>query len=560
MQNIDIFYEHQKLYYNKLIQMKSPFKSLICLPTGGGKTKLAVDYVSINCLQFGLKVLWVAHSQFLLNQAYAVFSNSGYKENEMICIHSQASSCSNILPTHKIVIASFQSLIMNKNKWEKIIGDEAVVVIDEAHHLAAPTYMDCLSDYTDGKTTLGLTATPVRGKSEENNILYRFFSTDLGIRVHMAKLFENKILVKPLFEDVYYTFDNKTINTLDDLTNELSKSANYNELILNQYSSNELEYSKTVIFALNKEHAVQLYATFKSKYPERTYCVYSGLSNRNEEFEGFKNSKNGILININILNEGVDIPDIKSIFLTKPLNSRIAVTQIIGRALRKSKGKDHANIVNFAVSNVGKKLMLVTPKLSYRIYESEWAEDNKEVDDLTACEIHMSKIAEDLENIIKNHAVCAFSTIFVVGYYSVLGNDEISDLPFPVTFNEYMKIERYIKNQSSKDTFPHNLFLSDGCNIFKNAIDNNYNIIFKSYDTELLSLIEVLNIQIRELNKKIIEHNLTLKQEKKEISQLYDNLNIDIKYYLNNVSANSFKTFLLLVRNELTYLRRQSHE
>jgi hypothetical protein len=68
--------------------------------------------------------------------------------------------------------------------------------------------------------------------------------------------------------------------------------------------------------------------------------------------ENFKKSKDGVLINVRMLTEGVDIPDVKSVFLTRQTTSSILMTQMVGRGLRGEKAgggptKDTANIVFF---------------------------------------------------------------------------------------------------------------------------------------------------------------------------------------------------------------------
>ena len=54
----------------------------------------------------------------------------------------------------------------------------------------------------------------------------------------------------------------------------------------------------------------------------------------NKIIEKFKNDELDILINVNILSEGSDIPQIQTVFLTRPTISNILMTQMVGRALR----------------------------------------------------------------------------------------------------------------------------------------------------------------------------------------------------------------------------------
>lgn len=553
--NVNDLYEHQQKYYNALVAKKNEkghFKSLVCIPTGGGKTRLAITYLGNNHLNNNEKVIWIAHSKFLLNQANDVFLSLGYDKKEIICIHSEASNFSSIQNNHRIIITSFQSLISYKSKnndLSSLLGDNAVVVVDEAHHIVAESFMESIASYSTNKTVLGLTATPIRSKFNDSLKLYDYFEDDLEVKIHMAQLIKEGVLVKPYFEEVDYNLYDNDISSIDSMEDSLTNASNYNLLILNQYLGDSARYGKTVVFAINIKHAETLYSIFKTNFGDNVNIVHSERSDSNEQFERFKNNPNGILININILNEGVDIPDIKTIFLAKPLNSKIAVTQIIGRALRKPKNsnKNEAYIVNFAVKNVGRKLLLVTPKLRYNLYVAQW-QGQESVDIIEQEEAQIGILEKVVENLkLKNQksATCSFFNVFVVGYYTILVDDS-TDLIFPVTFNEYMRIEKYRKKTSN--TFPKSFFLMEDEVEFKNKIDSDCKIIFDYYDEQLFELISCLEVKSKELYKEKIEQKLTVKQIYAKIEELYNGLDKDIVDYLRRVSANSLQIFSTLIR------------
>lgn len=542
-------YQHQKKYYDKLIEQKTNFKSLICIPTGGGKTRLAVLYLINNQLNSNKKVLWIAHSKFLLDQAYDTFESFDYPKNKMICIHSgeKGLSFDALNSGYDVVMITSQSLRIHKTKLFDILGEDTVIVIDEAHHLMAEKYIGSIAEFSNNKTVLGLTATPIRYKSEETTALNVYFKDDLGVRIHMTQLFEEKILVKPIFEEVYYSLNNMEVSNINELEKSLSVANNYNNLIVNQYIYNYEKYGKTVIFALDVNHANTLYEMFIStSFKDNVYIVHSKLKD-NQSFDKFKECSNGILINVNILNEGVDIPDIQSIFLTKPLNSKVLVTQIVGRALRKSKGKTHANVVNFAVSNIGKKLLLVTPKENYNLYQAQW-ENSQEYDNYTRKEKNEHIIEEILSN-HKNETVATkfgFLDVFLVGEYNLIESDSV-DMIIPVTFSDYIATESYINKSSNK--LPQNYFFLENTDQLKESIDSNKDISFKPYDIELIVAIENIEELIKDLSLR--KSNLTNKELDSEILNWYNDLDLNLKYYLNQISNNSPNKFTMLIRKQL---------
>lgn len=95
-------------------------------------------------------------------------------------------------------------------------------------------------------------------------------------------------------------------------------------------------------------HCKTLYEEFKKVGIECSYCI-SGEGNANEVIKDFKENKFDVLINIQILTEGSDVPDIKSVFLTRQTNSESLLVQMIGRGLRgvSAGGTDIAYIIDF---------------------------------------------------------------------------------------------------------------------------------------------------------------------------------------------------------------------
>ena len=79
-ENPRTLYEHQNLAIQALDKKNSsPFKGLLVLPTGGGKTLTAVHWLLKNFIDKKQKVLWIAHRHELLNQALETVSSSAYK-------------------------------------------------------------------------------------------------------------------------------------------------------------------------------------------------------------------------------------------------------------------------------------------------------------------------------------------------------------------------------------------------------------------------------------------------------------------------------------------------
>ena len=586
--------DYQIRYYEKLCT-NHPLRSLVCIPTGGGKTRLAVVYLINRVLRDGQKVLWVTHSQYLLNQAYDTFLSylgSEYMNENAILIHSGDHDNAIVKKTrdlsykHQLIFCSFQSLQRASIDWKSIIGEQTYIVVDEAHHFVAPRYLRVLNDFRSGKNLIGLTATPIRMKKDESNELYRIFNVDLGVRVHMTELFQKKYLVRPLFEMVNYDndqLDHDEIEIIDELDTWLvENSADYNQKIVEKYLSDTRKYGKTVVFAINKKHANSLYESFCNKYDKsKVFLVYSDLKKNEElpslqygetrdtQFNAFKDSKDGVLININVLNEGVDIPDIQSIFLTKPLNSRIIVTQIIGRALRMAENKKCAYIVNFAVSSLGRKLLMVMPRTVYNQYLAEW-EDEETADQFEEDEKRISELEEMAEKAKKKAQVCSFSDICLAGNYTLIRRDEREDIPVPVSFNEYRKIEHFrnTAKDGKRNAFPKRLFFCEtDAEVIQMAFEKegaDYDIVFRAYDDELLEAISSLLLSIKgQVKEYYISKRTRADYEilfRTEYVKLNSEQNAIMVWYLCQVGIRTEKDFVYFMKQELPEIKRQIKE
>lgn len=132
------------------------------------------------------------------------------------------------------------------------------------------------------------------------------------------------------------------------IKNRIGKSSARNKKIVEQYLKHQDEYGKTIVFAYDQNHAETLCDTFKKAGVSCDYAV-SGRNDAQEVIKKFKNNEFKVLINVQILTEGSDVPDIQTVFLARETNSDSLLMQMIGRGLRgeKAGGTKEAYIVSF---------------------------------------------------------------------------------------------------------------------------------------------------------------------------------------------------------------------
>lgn len=385
-------YKHQEEAIQKLQSQIGRsgdiFSGLLVLPTGGGKTLTAAYWLAKNFLSKGKKVLWIAHRHELLEQAKTTFHERlAYKDifgtkssfNYRI-ISGNHDKPVNIKSSDDLVISSKDSLNAGfkhlYNNWLKD-QDEVFLVIDEAHHATAKTYKKLIENIRENVNKfkiLGLTATPFRTAENEQGALHKVFSNDIIYKVDLRTLITRGILSEPVFEEIQTEFDMTSqlnekqldnlkffdIDTISkDVADSIAENSQRNAVIVNQYLKEKTRYKQTLVFALNVTNAIALTTLFKNQGIKAEFVV-SAIKDRitganisqqenKEKIDQFRRGDIEVLINVNILTEGTDLPGVQTIFLARPTISSILMTQMIGRGLRglKAGGTEKAFIVSF---------------------------------------------------------------------------------------------------------------------------------------------------------------------------------------------------------------------
>lgn len=408
-------YEHQVDAVKNLDAMnrKESFRTLLVLPTGGGKTLTAVYWLLKNAVDKGKKILWLAHRHLLLEQAADAFARNAYTDDMVnrTVFNYRIISGMHDKPIHikkddNVIIASKDSIVCNLNKLDDwLIGEDIYLVIDEAHHAVAKSYKKIIqyaADKTKSMKLLGLTATPFRTSDDEQGALKQIFTDDIVYKTDLEALIKKGILATPVFDeyktDIQFTEHLgikalKNIENLDiipeDIAEDIANNKERNRIIVDKYMNNYEKYGPTIVFALNINHAIALNALFNEKgkkYGIRSEFIISSvrdmvgitISNEDNErkIEMYSKGEIQVLINVNILTEGTDLPKTHTVFLTRPTVSTVLMTQMVGRALRglKAGGTKEAYIVSF-VDDWNDKIAWVNPE---SLTEAEYTE--KETD------------------------------------------------------------------------------------------------------------------------------------------------------------------------------------
>jgi len=411
-------FPHQKKAFKKLsstflLPSKEYTGGLLVLPTGAGKTFTAVNWICRNVISRKIKVLWLAQSSYLLDQASKSFLDNAIEiprtrnslNIRVVSSNPSQSKASSIMETDDVLIVTTQTAINYFNAKPKdgkgretetqfkkyiknCVNTGLFIVLDEAHHAPAygcRTLLMGIKDIIKTPCVLGLTATPTHNEKKISGWLYKIFNKRIIYEAKKADLIAQNILANPRYlpkptgrefevdDDLRDRLVREHKDLREDIIEKLADDHKRNDFIISDYIKNSDEYGKTIIFADRWFQCEYLKSKLNDKNLVRSIRAKNGLSNINIKSEAiyakvdkdsnktpdaeliikeFRDGKYDILANVRMLTEGVDVPDVKTVMLTRQTTSPILMTQMIGRALRGKKAgggpnKTHANIVLF---------------------------------------------------------------------------------------------------------------------------------------------------------------------------------------------------------------------
>lgn len=375
--------------YFQLDKRKENRSGLVVMPTGSGKTYTAVNWLLNDAVVKGYRVIWLVHRQELVEQTFMEFrkqaptlKGTGVKKLRIIPVSGMHLGM-NMACRADVNVCSIAS-VANKYGYrfiERMLGvpgkNKCVVVIDEAHHAVSASYRKVITriqKLNPAMVLLGLTATPTRMNQSELQRLQSIFNINknlankIGYRgyvyeVTLKQLLMSGFLAQPRYQSVKTEINGEVEFNLTEgdklffeqfgelserLKDQIAKSSARNKLIVKQYLDNKDIYGKTIVFAVNQMHAETLCNEFKNVGVACDFAV-SSRKDAQQVIRNFKENKFNVLINVQILTEGSDVPDIHTVFLTRETNSESLLMQMIGRGLRgeKAGGTKDAYIVAF---------------------------------------------------------------------------------------------------------------------------------------------------------------------------------------------------------------------
>jgi type I restriction enzyme R subunit len=384
--NNDITNRHyQKSAITKLLQdfeLEHVRKGLFVMATGTGKTRTVISLVDLLVKNDWVKnVLFLADRNALLTQAKKNFVKLLSRVSCSILDSGQSKN--NI--DSRLYFSTYPTMknLLDRGADERPfgVGHFDLIIVDEAHRSVYSKYRQ-IFEYFDG-FLVGLTATP---KDEVEKDTYGIFELQKGMPTYAYeddKAYDQGYLVPPTKISVATKFLREGVK-YKDLSDEEQKEwenkaeledrdevlpSEVNKFLFNEDTAEKMfaqlmskddrggihveggdVIGKTIVFAANNGHAVFLEKMFNKNYPKwagklarvitfkETYAQslideFGGDENKVDEFDP-KNPTCRIAISVDMLDTGIDVPEVVNLVFFKVIRSKVKFTQMIGRGTR----------------------------------------------------------------------------------------------------------------------------------------------------------------------------------------------------------------------------------
>jgi type I restriction enzyme, R subunit len=362
---VDRSYQHEAIRRLGEAFASNKRRALIVMATGTGKTRVAMAAIDVflraNQAQ---NVLFLADRDALVDQTLTdgFKAHLPHEPRDRVYTHQ-------IDKTKRLFVATEQTLALCYAKFSPGFFD--IIIFDEAHRSLFKRFTEVI-EYFDARM-IGLTATPANFIDRDT---FRLFGCDSNVPTFLydyPQAVKDKFLVDFSLYQAYTSFQRKGIKCVDlseedrnalteqgidpdsldyegteievDVSNKDTLRKQWEEVMETclKNQSGQLP-GKTIIFAMTKNHAHRIAEVFEEMYPQHVGVAQVITSTTERVRDGsygdglitkFKtNSLPRIAISVDMLDTGIDVPEVVNLVFMKPVQSRIKLWQMIGRGTR----------------------------------------------------------------------------------------------------------------------------------------------------------------------------------------------------------------------------------
>lgn len=312
-----------------------------------------IDRVQAPC-EHATQTLILAHRRELVEQA-ARHCERAYpdKSIDIEMGETKASGAADI------TVASVRSMVSGDRLSKYDPSRFKLVLVDEAHHIVAPGYLQVLEHFglekerNEGPALVGVSATFSRfdglrlGAAIDHIVYHKDYVDMIG----------EKWLSDVMFTTVESKVDLSKVKSGKDgdfQTGQLGAAVNTditNDITIKSWQSQASDRKSTLVFCVDIAHVTSLTAAFRQRGIDARYVTGATKKRvRAERLAAFKNEEFPVLLNCGVFTEGTDIPNIDCVLLARPTKSRNLLVQMIGRGMRLHPGKRDCHVIDMVAS------------------------------------------------------------------------------------------------------------------------------------------------------------------------------------------------------------------
>lgn len=327
--------------------LREKSRAFLVLATGLGKTMVAGALIqSFLTERPDSTVLVVAHARELVDQLQRAMWRHVSKNTPV----QQLTSDEKPDFLDGVTCATFQSALpLVRLGWRPDF-----VFVDEAHHVGDDGQYAELLELCRESKQLGVTATPWRGDQGEVAAHFGGTTYRLGIEEGMRLGYLCDVRYKVFADNIDWAFVrsiSRNSYSLKELNSRLfipQRDERIRDELLGVWNSTV--NPRAIVFCQTIEHAKRMREILGSVPVWRNaQAIHNEMGKRERQISlmRFRRGEIPILIAVDVLNEGVDVPDVNIVCFARVTHSRRIFVQQLGRGLRLSDGKDYVSVLDF---------------------------------------------------------------------------------------------------------------------------------------------------------------------------------------------------------------------
>jgi DNA repair protein RadD len=330
-------YQHRAIDDLRAAYRSGARAPLLVAPTGAGKTVILAA-ITASATARGRKVLILVHRRELIHQGSSKLTAAGV-EHGIIAAGIEPSQ-------QPVQVASVQTLV---RRLAAINWEPCLIIIDEAHHAAAGSWSSILSHWP-GALRLGVTATPCRldGRGLGDSFDALIEGPSVQMLTSAGYLSPARIFAPPMVADL-----SQLRRRAGDYANDQAAAAMTRPTVTGDaihHYHRLADAQQAIAFCCNVAHAESVRDAFATAKISAALLL-GGTADRDAVVAAFAAGAIHVLVTVDVVSEGFDIPAASVAILLRPTQSLGLYLQQVGRVLRPAPGKNAAIILDH-VGNV----------------------------------------------------------------------------------------------------------------------------------------------------------------------------------------------------------------